>query len=76
MESMKWLTDFLDEQEEWCERSKKRETNLENAMFIAGQLKLIESLRELIAEHQAPYMSKQDMIDELAIMRDEEKRGK
>jgi hypothetical protein len=45
-------------------------------MYTSGQLKIIEKLRELIAEHQAPYMSKQDIIDELAIMRDEEKRGK
>ena len=73
---MKWLTDFLDEQEELCERSREHETDLADAMFTTGQLELIKRLRELIAKKQAPYMSKQDMIDELAIMRDEEKRGK
>ena len=80
MASMKWLADFLDEEEEACYQSRKHENDYENdiadSMFTSGQLKLIEKIRKLIAEHQAPYMSKQDMIDELAIMRDEEKRGK
>lgn len=80
MPSMKWLTDFLDDEEAQCERSREHENDYENdiadSMFTSGQLKLIESLRKLIAQHQAPYMSKQDMADELAIMRDEERRGK
>jgi hypothetical protein len=73
---MKWLIDFLDEQEEMCEWSRKHETDLADRMYTVGQESLIKSLRDLIATKQAPYMSKQDMIDELAIMRDEEKRGK
>jgi hypothetical protein len=76
MASMKWLTDFLDEEEESCDMSGPHEYDLADTMYTSGRRHVCEEIRKLIAEHQAPYMSKQDIIDELAIMRDEERRGK
>jgi hypothetical protein len=72
---MEWLINFLDEEYKLCVTGKRDAVDLADSMYCVGQMRLIEKLWDMIETH-TPYMSKQDIIDELAIMRDEERRGK